>query len=59
MRMCVCASPQPQIAKTSLKVCFPDYDGPPGEARPALDFIQAKYTNIMEKVRSSANGCEL
>ncbi|KAG5183737.1 P-loop containing nucleoside triphosphate hydrolase protein [Tribonema minus] len=37
------------IAKTSLKVCFPEYDGPEGEARPALEFIEKKYKDIMDK----------
>jgi hypothetical protein len=39
-----------QIPKTSLKVCFPEYDGPDGETRPAIEFIEAKYKAVMEKV---------
>jgi hypothetical protein len=31
------------IPKYPLSNCFPDYDGPPGEVRPALDFIDRKY----------------
>jgi hypothetical protein len=37
------------ITKTSLKVCFPEYDGPDGEARPALEYIQERYRGVMEK----------
>eukprot|EP00611_Tribonema_gayanum_P021594 TRINITY_DN4184_c0_g1_i1.p1 TRINITY_DN4184_c0_g1~~TRINITY_DN4184_c0_g1_i1.p1 ORF type:complete len:358 (-),score=131.00 TRINITY_DN4184_c0_g1_i1:797-1870(-) len=37
------------IVKTSLKVCFPEYDGPDGEVRPALEYIEKKYTEVMDK----------
>jgi hypothetical protein len=35
------------IPKHSLKVCFPDYDGPDGDVRQALEFIEGKYRDIM------------
>eukprot|EP01041_Mallomonas_annulata_P010023 gene10023-20867_t len=35
------------IPKTSLKVCFPEYDGPDGEVRPAVEFIENRYKKIM------------
>jgi hypothetical protein len=31
------------IPKHPLTNCFPEYDGPPGEVRPALEFIEKKY----------------
>jgi hypothetical protein len=31
------------IPKYPLSNCFPEYDGPPGEVRPALDFIEKRY----------------
>ena len=37
------------IPKTSLKVCFPEYDGEDGKTQPALDYITNKYNEIMEK----------
>jgi G-protein alpha subunit len=37
------------IPKTPLTVCFPDYDGPAGEVRPALDFIEKRYKMIMQE----------
>jgi hypothetical protein len=37
------------IPKTPLTVCFPEYTGAPGEVRPALDFIEAKYRAIMNE----------
>lgn len=37
------------IPKYSLKVCFPDYDGPDGEVRPALEYIQKQYNEIMQR----------
>ena len=40
-----------QIPKTSLKVCFPEYNGPEGEMRPAIEYIEQKYKAIMDKVR--------
>jgi len=38
------------IPKYPLTNCFPDYDGPPGEVRPAVEFIEKKYQDIMERV---------
>ena len=38
------------IPKVSLKVCFPEYDGPDGEVMSALDYIQKKYKEVMEQV---------
>eukprot|EP00752_Nemacystus_decipiens_P009664 g8633.t1 len=35
------------IATKSLKKCFPEYDGPEGEAMPALRFIEQKYKQAM------------
>jgi hypothetical protein len=35
------------IPKTSLKVCFPEYNGPDGEVLPALDYIKKKYETVM------------
>ena len=37
------------IPKFPLKNCFPEYEGPLGEVRPALDFITAKYKAIMDE----------
>ena len=37
------------IKKTSLKTCFPDYNGEEGQALPALEHIKNKYTAVMEK----------
>lgn len=37
------------ITKTSLKVCFPEYCGPDGEAQPALKYIESKYRDVMMK----------
>jgi hypothetical protein len=31
------------IPKYPLTNCFPEYDGPAGEVRPAIDYIQKKY----------------
>ena len=31
------------IPKHPLTNCFPDYDGPPGEVRPAVEYIEKKY----------------
>ena len=39
------------IVKHPLNKCFPDYDGPEGEQRPALDHIEAKYRDIYTKHR--------
>ena len=36
------------IPKHSLKVCFPEYDGPDGDVRAALDYIENKYREIMQ-----------
>ncbi|CAM9177305.1 unnamed protein product [Ectocarpus sp. 12 AP-2014] len=35
------------IVTKSLKKCFPEYDGPDGEAMPALRFIEQKYKQAM------------
>lgn len=35
------------IPKTSLKVCFPEYDGPDGQVLPAVEYIKKKYEAIM------------
>jgi len=32
-----------------LRVCFPEYQGPDGEVRPALDYIEGRYRAIMEE----------
>jgi len=37
------------IPKYPLKNCFPEYEGPPGEVMPALDFIKSKYLQIMQE----------
>jgi hypothetical protein len=34
------------VGLQSLKMCFPDYDGPDGEAPPAVEFIQKKYREV-------------
>ena len=39
------------ITRHPLRKCFPDYTGPEGEQRPALDFIEAKYREIYSKYR--------
>ena len=39
------------ITRHPLTKCFPDYTGPEGEQRPALDYIEAKYRNIYAKHR--------
>ena len=31
------------IPKHPLTNCFPDYDGPPGDVRPAVEYIEKKY----------------
>jgi hypothetical protein len=36
-------------ATQSLKVCFPDYDGPDGEVNPAVEFIEKKYREVLQK----------
>mmetsp|Transcript_22184 Transcript_22184/g.22893 ORF Transcript_22184/g.22893 Transcript_22184/m.22893 type:complete len:356 (-) Transcript_22184:714-1781(-) len=38
------------IPKYPLTNCFPEYDGPAGEVRPALDFIEKKYNDIAARV---------
>jgi len=37
------------IKKHSLRVCFPDYDGPDGDPRPAIEYIERKYRDIMNR----------
>lgn len=37
------------IPKYPLSKCFPDYEGPAGEMKPALDFIQEKFLEIGKK----------
>ncbi len=37
------------IKKYPLKKCFPDYEGPEGEMNPALEFVQQKFRDVMEK----------
>jgi hypothetical protein len=37
------------IKTTSLRVCFPEYDGPDSEAKPALDYIEKKYRDVMQQ----------
>jgi G-protein alpha subunit len=37
------------IPKNPLKVCFPEYTGPPNEVRPALEFIEKRYKMIMQE----------
>ncbi len=37
------------IKTTSLKTCFDDFEGPDGEALPALDHIKSKYSAVMER----------
>jgi GTPase SAR1 family protein len=37
------------IRQKSLKVCFPDYDGPDGEVNPAVEFIEKKYREVLQK----------
>ena len=39
------------ITRHPLTKCFPDYTGPEGEQRPALDYIEAKYRDIYAKHR--------
>jgi hypothetical protein len=31
-----------------LKVCFPEYDGPDGEVRPAVEYIEQKYKEVLQ-----------
>ncbi|CAE7466559.1 gpaH [Symbiodinium microadriaticum] len=38
------------IPKYPLSNCFPEYDGPPGKVRPAVEFIEKKYQDIMNRV---------
>lgn len=37
------------IPKYPLKNCFPEYEGPPGEVMPALEFIKSKYLQIIQE----------
>ena len=37
------------IPKTPLKTCFPEYNGAPGEVRPALEYIEKRYKMIMQE----------
>lgn len=37
------------IKKHSLRICFPDYDGPDGESTPAIAYIEKKYHEIMAR----------
>lgn len=37
------------IPKHPLTNCFPEYDGPPGEVRPALEYIEKKYQVIIAR----------
>lgn len=37
------------IPKNPLKICFPEYNGPPNEVRPALEFIEKRYKMIMQE----------
>jgi GTPase SAR1 family protein len=38
------------IPKYPLSYCFPEYDGPVGEVRPAVEYIEKKYHEIMARV---------
>uniref|UniRef100_A0A7S1CNJ5 Uncharacterized protein n=1 Tax=Bicosoecida sp. CB-2014 TaxID=1486930 RepID=A0A7S1CNJ5_9STRA len=42
------------IKHTSLKVCYPDYDGPAGDAAHAEEFIRNKVRAIFERSRPQA-----
>jgi hypothetical protein len=37
------------IKSYPLSKCFPDYDGPEGEMNPALEFVQQKFRDVMER----------
>ncbi|CAM9384861.1 unnamed protein product [Chrysoparadoxa australica] len=36
------------IKQIPLTVCFPEYTGPEQESKPALDYIESKYREVME-----------
>jgi len=36
-----------EIKRTSLKTCFPEYDGAKGDVIPAINFIEGKFSRIM------------
>ncbi|CAM9348034.1 unnamed protein product [Chrysoparadoxa australica] len=42
-----------EIKQTSLKKCFPEYDGPDGEAEPALEYIQKIFLDTLKNSRRS------
>ena len=42
------------IVKHPLNKCFPDYDGPVGEALPAVKFIEKTYRNIYDSFHNAA-----
>lgn len=44
------ACPPNNHSQQSLKKCFPEYDGPEGEAMPALKFIEQKYKQVCKHV---------
>jgi len=33
----------------SLRVCFPEYDGLDGEVSPAVQYIESKYREVLQK----------
>ena len=37
------------IPKYPLKRCFDEYEGPPGEMQPALDYIQQKFLDVAKQ----------
>lgn len=37
------------IPKYPLTVCFPEYTGPPGDVRTAVDYITMKYNQIVDR----------
>jgi len=44
------------IVKHPLKKCFPDYEGPDGEALPALQYIKDIYSDIYNSFHDSPTG---
>lgn len=42
----------PNLCQQSLTKCFPEYDGPEGEAMPALRFIEQKYKQVFNNQRA-------